>query len=109
MQSENVYGNTALHAAVRSGSADIVALLLDRGAAPNARNHRGSTPLHLACFLCSNNNESTSGADPFLKIGALLLCNDKLEIDIADVNGYTPLHCAAQRGCNDMVKLLIDR
>lgn len=27
---------------------------------------------------------------------------------MGDVNGYTPLHIAAQNGCNEMVKLLID-
>mmetsp|Transcript_38459 Transcript_38459/g.69315 ORF Transcript_38459/g.69315 Transcript_38459/m.69315 type:complete len:299 (-) Transcript_38459:183-1079(-) len=112
-ESENAFGNTALHAATRSGSADVVKLLLDRGADPNKANHRGSTALHIACFLASNQKDSNTGddktVDPYLKIGAILLCsNDKLEIDIGDVNGYTPLHIAAQKGCNEMVKMLIN-
>lgn len=39
-------GNTALHTAVEAKRSDIVRLLLDRGANPNAQNHLGDTPLH---------------------------------------------------------------
>lgn len=46
--------------------------------------------------------------DPYIKIAAMLLRHEKTIIDIQDVNGYTPLHLAAQRGSNEMVKLLID-
>ena len=103
--SENSFGNTALHAAVRSGSADVVKLLLERGADINRQNHRGSSALHIACFLASNGKDDE---DLYLKIGKILLSNDKLlQIDLRDVNGYTPLHIAAQRGCDEMVKLLI--
>ena len=108
--SENAFGNTALHAATRSGSPDIVKLLLEKGAQINKQNHRGSSALHIACFLSKSegsNGDSTS-IDPYLKIAAILLCNDELDIDIKDVNGYTPLHVASQRGANEIVKLLID-
>lgn len=107
---ENSFGNTALHAAARSGSVDIVRLLLEKGADPNKENHRGSTALHIACFLAGAKSLSLQSTlvDPFVNIAAVLICNDTLEVDIKDVNGYTALHIAAQRGCNDMVKLLID-
>ncbi|KAL7548147.1 hypothetical protein ACHAWF_011451 [Thalassiosira exigua] len=103
-ESQNAYGNTALLAATRSGSADVVSLLLDRGADINKVNNRGSSALHLACFLAQGGER----ADPYLKIGAILLCNEILDMDICDVNGYTPLHIAAQRGCDELVELLID-
>lgn len=107
IMSENAYGNTALHAATRAGSFDVVKLLLESGSLPNAQNHRGSTALHIACFLASAlSSDKTDSVDPFLKIGALL-CNEKIDIDTPDVNKYTALHIAAQRGCDDMVKLLI--
>lgn len=111
VDSENSFGNTPLMASTRSGSADVVKLLLENGADPNKANHRGSTALHIACFLASNVVSSTSDdktVDPYLKIGAILLCNNKLDCDARDVNGYTPLHIAAQRGCNEMVKMLIN-
>ena len=53
---QNGYGSTALHAAARSGSADVVELLLQQGADPNKKNHRGSNPLHIACFLAVAEN-----------------------------------------------------
>ena len=108
IMSENAYGNTALHAATRTGTFDIVKLLLESGSDPNAQNHRGSTALHIACFLASAlSSDKTDSVDPFLKIGALLLCNEKIDIDTPDVNLFTALHIAAERGCDAMVKLLI--
>ena len=41
-------GYTPLHAAALFGIPDMVALLLDRGASPNAQGDYGETPLHLA-------------------------------------------------------------
>ena len=41
-------GYTPLHAAALFGLADMVALLIDRGASPNAQGDYGETPLHLA-------------------------------------------------------------
>lgn len=82
--------------------------MLEKGAGVNKVNHRGSTALHIACFLASNGGELDASVDPYLKIGAILLCNDELEIDTADITGCTPLHVASMRGCDELVKLLID-
>jgi ankyrin repeat protein len=103
---ENSFGNTALHAAARSGNPEIVRLLLQNKADLNKQNHRGSTALHIACFLAPN--DLNEAVDPYIKIAAILLSDENLEVDLQDVNGYTALHIAAQRGCNEMVKLLID-
>lgn len=101
---ENCFGNTALHAAARAGNPDIVKLLLSNSSDPNKANHRGSTALHVVASLATG----TFAADPYIQIAAMLLCHDKLIIDIQDVNGYAALHVASQNGCKDMVKLLID-
>ena len=41
-------GHTALHWACDAGHVEVARLLLERGAAPNAQNEDGSTPLHMA-------------------------------------------------------------
>ena len=107
ISSENAFGNTCLHLSTRAGSSDIVELLLSKGADVNQKNHRGSTSLHIACFLASPSS-SNDDDDQYLKTATVLLNNDKIDIDAKDISGYTPLHIAAQRGCDDMVKLLID-
>ena len=121
----NSYGNTPLHAAVRSGSVDTVRLLIDNGADLSAINHVGSSALHLCAFLCqvTEKNKSPDGSsiskdrrasrltavEPHLQIAAMLLaCNEKHFVDAVDSNSHTALHIAAQRGCIDLVKLLVD-
>lgn len=94
--------------ATRAGSSDVVKLLLSNGADVNHKNHRGSSSLHIACFLASPTSSNGDDDDQHLKTAAVLLNNDKIDVDAKDISGYTPLHIAAQRGCNDMVKLLID-
>ena len=47
---ENGYGNTALHEACRAGSAATILCLLQNGADVNAKNHKGSSPLHTYCY-----------------------------------------------------------
>jgi len=45
LDAQNRYGQTALHLAARAGDVDLVAPLLDAGAATDARDERGATPL----------------------------------------------------------------
>jgi len=64
----------------RAGSAEVAKLLLERGAKLNARDNSGNAPLHVI---------SDPGA-----IGVLL---DKgADINLRDSNGWTPLHHAAR-------------
>ena len=46
----NGYGNTALHEACRMGHGAVINILLEHGADVNAKNHKGSTPLHMFCY-----------------------------------------------------------
>lgn len=130
IEESNAYGNSSLHAAIRGGNVDVVRLLLDKDISIiNAKNHLGSTPLHLCAFLAhptdvdkikettsasldGNRKNSTTNrlvVQPHLQIAAILLSqNDFKMIDERDHNGYTALHVAASRGCNDLVKLLVD-
>lgn len=106
--SQNAFGNTPLHSAVHSGSAAIVKLLLESGTDPNAPNHRGSTALHIAAFLAKEDTTPKGNkSDPCVDISSLLVTQGKVDVNAADINGYTALHIAAQRGCNDLISVLV--
>jgi len=128
MEYNNAYGNTALHTAIRAGHVDIVSLLLEKGCDVNARNHIGSTPLHLCAYMTNPVDDVETKpkellntvvglkvdkpsvmVQSYMQIAAIILSNDTFTmINEKDNNGYTALHIAAQRGCDDMVKLLIN-
>jgi len=115
---------TALHRAAGNGHADIVELLLEKGADVNIRNEGGSTPLHWAArnghtkvmkILLEN------GADTFQRGTG---CGTPLEsaarkgqlkaIEMlldhgADVNYEMPLHAAVEAGHVEIVDYLVAR
>ncbi|UKZ83099.1 hypothetical protein TrVFT333_010902 [Trichoderma virens FT-333] len=62
----------------------------------NLRDHMGWTPLQYACL---NGNEKA--VDLLLSHGAL--------IEIAGVDGVTPIHCAARGGSTNILRKLIER
>ncbi|KAF8463355.1 ankyrin repeat-containing domain protein, partial [Kalaharituber pfeilii] len=57
----------------------------------------GKTPLHYAAEV--HNNESTV---------RLLLDHSDIDINLADKDGKTPLHCAVERRSKSTVRLLLD-
>lgn len=108
-------GNSHLHNAVEKGDYELVQVLLDSGADPNARNNMGYTPLHFAVIfrdikivelLVKNNSNvnarSNSGKTPLhlltlqgesevsIEIAELLLKN-YASMSIRDAAGFTPL------------------
>ena len=87
---------TPLFFAVTRGRKEIVDLLLEAGADPNAQDVTGLTPLHIAVWW--NRQEQ---AEQLLAAGA--------DIERRDVFGDTPLHVAAIQGRADMVAYLIAR
>ena len=125
LDKSNLYGNTPIFSACRSGSVETVRLLMDHGVEINNTNHLGSTLLHLCAFLYKktetwkNSNEKDASderkasrlnvIEPHLQIAAMVLASGAFDnIDCRDKNGHSPLHIASQRGCTQLVKLLID-
>ncbi|WP_179947520.1 ankyrin repeat domain-containing protein, partial [Wolbachia endosymbiont of Cylisticus convexus] len=48
VNAKNIYGETPLHLAARSGYLNVVEKLIEKGANVNAKNSNGKTPLHYA-------------------------------------------------------------
>jgi len=105
----NSFGNTPLHLAAHSGSANVAELLLNHGADATSQNHRGSTALHfVACLIPRNASADTDDAGSgMMKIAQLILERGKADANAVDINGHSPLHVAAQRGCDALVALLV--
>jgi ankyrin repeat protein len=95
VHSRTLWGDTALHLAVRSGESNMVTLLLEAGADVNAKGDSGVTALHLAAF-----NGNMQIAEALLKAGS--------EVNAVGFrHNDTPLHVAALHGHANVVKLLL--
>ncbi|KAL7806694.1 ankyrin repeat-containing domain protein [Trichoderma aethiopicum] len=118
-------GRTALHLAIEYKH--IAKILLDYGAAINAKDSNGYTPLYLAmmnglaevaAFLIDRGADvatvAEDGRTPLhMAIRSKSLTEKLLEhgaaIDAKDIEGYTPLYLAATDGTTEVVALLIDK
>jgi uncharacterized protein len=87
---------TALHGAVARRDVEIVKMLLERGADPNAKQERGFVPLHDAA---ANGN---------LALVQLLVTHGAL-VDARSEDGKTPGEMAAERGHADVAEWLAGR
>lgn len=90
--------STPLHAACRAGNLNMVRLLLEHNADPNACEIvpvGGAAPLHLAV-----EHDFLSIVEMLLRAGASTLSQN--------ARGLTPLHVAAQEGRAEITRLLLD-
>jgi ankyrin repeat protein len=86
-----------LHVAVAEGMADVVSALLAKGAAVNAANGSGETPLFQSVSLISSNAAVTK---------ALMAAGG--DVQAPSKAGRTPLHEAARRQNAELTRLLLD-
>lgn len=88
-------GKTLLHKAVKLKNYDLVALLLKYGANPNMKTNKGKAPIDIV------NIDDLRIVELLLQHGATLNPN------LADKDGNTPLHFAAQENNIPFIELLI--
>lgn len=121
-------GSTPLHHAAGFAPANVVQLLLTKGAEVNAKNRRGSTPLLWAIHDLPKvrmlveagaavNSKQSDGRSPLFQAATLgnglatvrYLLDKGADPNVATMIGQTPLMAAATRGNAEAVQLLIGR
>lgn len=94
INTQNKYGNTALHRAARYGHLETLKLLVSRGASLTIKNQTDSTPLFKAI-----EHQQTQAAIQLIKLGANFQEPNNL--------GLTPLSLAVSKGLYPLVEHLI--
>ena len=98
-------GDTALHVAAAASAAPLVRELVATGAAVDARNRRGATPLHYA----GDGGPGAPRWDPLAQAGTVTaLVSFGADPDAVDKNGTTPLLRAVRNRCATAVSALLD-
>lgn len=96
-----------MHFAAAQRSLRGISLLLANGASINARDHRGRTPLHVACASCHSKSSGGGESDlALLECIELLLSSGALE-DARDAKGQTALHLSALAGNLSAARALV--
>ena len=90
------YGGTPLYYAAWTNAVATAALLIEKGAAMNAKDINGETPLHTAIF--ENAHET-----------AALLIEKGAAVNAKDINEGTPLHIAALKNAVATATLLLEK
>ena len=103
----------ALHLAVEKGSLELTKLLLDCGADINAKMQNGNTALHIAAQRSAANWAKSEEKYQMIlnmrEIVRLLLSYDNINFDMENIHEMTPIFFAAEKGTEDVVKLLLDK
>jgi ankyrin repeat protein len=100
-------GQTPFLRAAFSGDTTVMRLLLDHGADPNLATHGGTTALMAASGVGWVVQQTYTESMPSL-LEAIRICLDhKADVNAANSMGLTALLGAANKGANDIIKLLV--
>ena len=100
---------TPLLMAAKGADAEMMRLLLARGADPKLTNASGTTPLMVAAGVeMFNPNEDSGTNEEGLECVKIAL-EAGGDVNQANKSGDTPLHGAAWRGANEIIQLLVDK
>lgn len=91
----NEVNEQPIHAAAAHGHAEVIGVLVEHGASPNARCDSGGTPLIMAAFF-----GSVAAVKKLLAAGA--------DVDDCDDTGMTALLAVVARGNAELVQVLLD-
>lgn len=93
---------TALHIAAANCSIDLVKILIKSGADPKVFDYDGRAPIHLAA------SAGKRGLDVLRFLLQPVAGRSKVDVDLADFNGHTPLHYATESSDEAAVRLLLN-
>ena len=97
LETRDKWGRTALLEAAMASKSDEASLLVAAGADVAAQDERGNTPLHLAAYATKTESKKV----------ALLLIQNKADVNAKDKSQRTPLYGVGQSGNVDVTVLLL--
>jgi ankyrin repeat protein len=105
----NTLGATPFFLASRTADVELMRVLLELGANPNAANADGTTPLMAAAGL----GTQSPGEDPGTPLECMeavkLILSLGADVNAVDKNGETALHAAAYKNLPEMVEYLVSK
>ena len=102
-------GATAFLLAAKSADVEALRLLLEYGADPTIDTEDGITPLMAAAGISWASNQDRASEAQVLEAVRLLVEELGADVNAVSAVGETPLHAAAYRGANSVVRYLVDR